>query len=99
MTRASTIRHDHIEYGFWLIFDSRGGLRMTRTEPSISRNERSMYVTATLPIALFQTPSLTAKLNVSNPDLPIPTINLQATAEAMRAALGVDIDLTIRTPE
>lgn len=94
-TRFSTVHHDRIEYSFWLIFDDVGGMRLSRGEPSCGRAERAMQVFTTLPKALFATPRLSAKIAVAG-DVPETTIDVAAASEALRGALGVDIDLVIR---
>lgn len=95
MARHTFTRADTLEYGLWLIFDSEGGARMTRGVPSVDRNERAVSLTVTLPKALFRTPSLSARLTIDAPDQPLPSIDVRAAQEALRTALGVDIDLRV----
>jgi len=91
----STNRGDHWDMSFWLAFDSSGGVRLTRGSPSLSRNERGMQLNVKLPHALFRTPSLRASLVIDAPEPVVPNIDLTAAAEALKASLGVDIDLKI----
>ncbi len=93
--RFSSVTRDRIEYSFWLIFDDVGGMRLSRGEPSCGRAERAMQVTATLPKALFATPRLSATIAVGG-EVPETTIDIAAASEALRGALGVDIDMVIR---
>ena len=95
--RFSAVLRDKIEYSFWLIFDDAGGMRLSRGEPQCGRAERAMSVSATLPKALFATPRLSATIAVSS-DVSAATIDIAAASEALRSALGVDIDLVIREP-
>lgn len=83
---------------FWLIFDSTGGVRLTRGQPDLSRNERGMSMSVKLPFALFQTPTLRATMTIDAPQPVVPPIDLTAAAEALKASLGVDIDVRINDP-
>ena len=85
----------NFRYHFWLIFNYDGGMRMTRREPDVSRNERGMKLTATLPVALFSAPTLRADITVEAPPAGVPPIDTTAANEALKGALGVDIDLRI----
>lgn len=89
---------DHLVYGLHLIFDADGGARMTRGQPDLGRNERAVSLEVKLPLAMFRTPSLRATLTVDAPD-QAAAINVEAAGEALRGALGVDIDITVREPE
>lgn len=93
--RTTRRTSDALTYGFWLVFDSDGGVRLTRTQPNVSRNERAMSLEATLPLSLFATPVLRAEITVAAPEGAAARINLDAAAQAMRQALGVDVDLRI----
>ena len=94
-TRHSIIRFDHIEYSFWLIFDRAGGVRMSRGEPSISRGERAMSCTAKLPKSLFKTPELKASIAIGEQIPDTFQIDVAAASEALKQAVGVDVDLRI----
>lgn len=96
MTSNST----HWQFSFWLVFDASGKIRQTIREPDISRTERKMFVSAVLPKSLWSAPSLKATINVTEDDHePKFEIDLQAAGDAMRKALGVDIDMRIVPPE
>lgn len=97
--RYSTVFGDHIEYSYWLIFDASGGMRMTRGTPDITRAERAVEMTASLPKALFHTPTLRATLSVSGDAVKAPAVDIQATQDALRSILGVEIDLTVTSQE
>jgi len=88
-------RADHWDISFWLVFSHDGGVRLTRGTPSLDRNERGMQLNVKLPHALFRTPSLRASLVIDAPEPVVPNIDLTAAAEALKASLGVDIDLKI----
>jgi len=94
MNKYSAVRSDHIEYGFWLVFDKTGGVKLYRQIPNILRTERKMYLSATLPLSLFSEPELRARITVpEDPDRPDRTIDVSAAREALQGALGVDIDV------
>lgn len=94
----SAIRHDHIEYAFWLTFDATGGVRMTRNPPAVGRGERAMSLLTKLPKSLFTTPTLSASIVLSDEGVGQMTIDVEAANAALKQALGVDIDLRI-TPQ
>lgn len=99
MARQSLRRSDHWEYEFCLVFDPTGGVRLTRTAPSLGRNERAMRATARLPHALFETPSLRAEITVTDSVSPLPVIDLRAGGAALSEALGCDVVMTLKGPE
>lgn len=84
-----------MEFGFWLIFSKNGGMRMARTEPSLHRDERSMYCSVTLPKALWQTPQLRATITIADPGPEAHQFNLSAAGDALKEALGCDVDFRI----
>ncbi len=96
--RNSRVTKDTVEYGFWLVFEEAGSVRMTRTEPNLDRSERSMFVQATLPRSLWRTPSLRATIGVKPGPEGGFNVNLEIASEALRSALGVDIDLQVIAP-
>jgi hypothetical protein len=97
MSKQFSIRRtDHWDISFWLIFDNLGGVRLTRGQPALGRNERSMSMSVKLPYALFKTPTLSASLTIDAPEPMVPAIDITAASEALSKALGVDIDLQVR---
>ena len=97
--RFSTMRGDHIEYGMWLIFDAYGGVRMTRGEPDTKSGERALQLTAKLPKAIFAIPVLRATLAITHDAVAPPHVDIVVAQDALRAVLGVDIDLTVTSQE
>lgn len=83
----------------WLIFDRQGNVRMTRNEPDTGRAERAMKLTATVPVALFNTPTISATLTIDAPVNAPQQIDVTAAAEALKGALGCDIDVRIVAEE
>lgn len=99
MKNHSTIRGDHIEYNFWLIFGSDGSIRLTRGQPDTGRSERGMACSATIPRNLFKTPELRAAITIDGDAVPSFTIDVKAAAEALRQVVGCDVDLRITPPK
>lgn len=93
--RASVVRSQEIEYSFWLVFDDHGGMRFTRTEPGLDRNERAMSMRAVLPTSLFKTPTLSGSITVPDVEGGAFKVDVRAASEALKGALGVDIDLRL----
>lgn len=101
--RHSSVFQDRVEYSFWLVFSSDGSMRFSRGEPSISPSERAMALTAKIPRALFRTPTLQAAIEVPSPagdSSDKITADVRGMAESvLKQALGVDVVLTVRSPE
>ena len=95
MARQTIERADHYEVGFWLIFDCNGNVRLTRGEPNLDRYERAMSVTTKVPFALFNVPQLRATINIDAQSAKVPPIDTTAAGEALKQAIGVDVDLVI----
>lgn len=84
-------------FGMHIILAKDGSARMTRGAASIGRDERSLRLDITVPIKLFETPSLQAKIEIPNLDHQ-PRIDIDAAQAALREALGVDIDIAVHKP-
>jgi hypothetical protein len=97
--KHSSVTNDVLTAKLWLIFRRDGTVRMTRNEPDLSRDERAVALTAKLPLALFRVPLLTAVLTVDTPEFPPQLIDIAAAGEALKSALGVDIDVRVREVE
>lgn len=90
----------HWRFVFWLVFDKHGKIRQTMREPDVGRDERKMHVTADLPKSLWSSPELKATIRVTEDNRePKFEIDLAAAGDALRGALGVDIDMRIVPPE
>jgi hypothetical protein len=97
MSRQFSIWHqDHWEMALWLIFDNTGGVRLTRGEPDVGRNERAMAVTVNVPHALFKAPALRATMTIEAPEPVVPPIDLTTAAAALKQALGFDFDIRVQ---
>ena len=85
-----------MEYGLWLVFNDKGDVRMSRGQPGLSIGERAVSVTVALPMAIFKTPQLSARLVVEAPDPSThPQIDVQAAESALRAVVGCDVTITV----
>lgn len=55
----------------WLVFDERSLKRVTATrEPKLDANERAMFMTIEVPLALFRKPQLSATVRLE-PEFPL----------------------------
>jgi len=97
MARQTYRSGNDLIFAMWLIFAKDGSVRMTRTSPGLDRDERAVALEAKLPLALWATPSLSATLTVEAD--AAPAINLDIATDALRSALGVDVDLRVVQPE
>lgn len=93
--RYSTVGYDHVEYAFWLVFSTDGTMRFSRGQPTVHRTERAMACTAKLPRSLFKTPELRATIGISEAAPSSYHIDVEAAGEALRQAVGCDIDLRV----
>ncbi|MEW4466281.1 hypothetical protein AB1K62_00430 [Parasphingorhabdus sp. JC815] len=98
-TSHSRITSTDILYSAWLVFDDKGGLRLTRGIPQIDRYERRIKLDATLPKSLFREPELKATIKVPPNDQSTMAIDIEAATTALQGALGCDIDLKIHDSE
>lgn len=71
----------------WLVFDSEGFIRMTKTEPGTNRYERKVKVDLTFPWSLFTQPELRASIQLEGEPSVIPT------AETVRQIEDVMADI------
>lgn len=96
-----------IALDFWLIV-KRGekggygrkfpGVRVSADQPKLDREERAINLKLTLPIALFETPSITATINVEAPAERVE-IDVPALAESVRQAIGMDVQIEVVEPD
>ena len=92
-------RGDHWDVDFWLVFDAWGAVRLTRGEPDLKNGERAMMMKAKLPHKLFNIPQLSATISVPEPTSEPIQIDTTAAAEALKAVVGADINIEVRTTE
>lgn len=87
-----------IRLNFWLVVGrgdgGRPSVRIVASYPTLARNERALYLKIELPIALFEAPTITASITVDAPETPV-NIDATAVAEAVRQAIGMDVDIRI----
>jgi hypothetical protein len=95
MSRVSKVQDGHLIVPLWLIFDRGGNVRLTRTNPDCARNERAMQMVVKVPMALFQTPTISATVTIEAPTTAFPEINLTAAADALKGAVGCDVDVRL----
>lgn len=92
-TSYSDVRRDEITYHGWLVIDSKGGMRLTRADPSLSKNERGVKVDLKVPASIFKTPSLGVKIDIADPDGP--AIMASAVSDAASAIRGRGIEVHV----
>lgn len=89
---------------FWLTIgrgqgnSDRPSVKATAGYPNLARNERAINLKMELPIALFEAPSLSASITVESPAQAV-TINAETVAEAVRQAIGMDVDIQVHRGE
>lgn len=76
----------------------RPSVRATAGYPNLARNERAINLKMELPIALFEAPSLSASIKVDSPAQAV-TIEAETVAEAVRQAIGMDVDIQVSRGE
>lgn len=107
MNYFGSVTAQTIEIDCWLTVDPgdakqawnrRPGIRVSAGEPKVSARERSINLRMSLPLALFETPMLTASITVEEPERAI-SIDTSAVAEAVRQVVGMDVQITVALPE
>lgn len=89
---------------FWLTIgrgtggSQRPSVKVSAGYPNLARNERAINLKIGLPLALFETPSISATINVESP-AEVVSIDTAAIAEAVRQAIGLDVDIRVAGPE
>jgi len=93
-----------MELDFWLTighsatpYGKRPSVKVTAGYPALARNERAINLKMSLPMALFETPSLAATIKVEQPTQAIE-INADAVAEAVRSVVGMDVVIEVKEP-
>jgi hypothetical protein len=99
MAKYAKFNKDSIEYQLWLTFDYNGNIRVSRGEPDVTANERAMWCVVTLPISLFLKPQLKAAITIADGEPQSFQIDVQAAGEALKAAIGCDVDLRVILPD
>ena len=100
-----------IALDFWLIIkrgDKRDNwpghrydpsVRVRAGEPDLAKNERAIRMELTVPTAIFETPQLHALISIADPEQQPATIDVTAAAEAVKQAIGMDVEITVKGPE
>lgn len=88
---------------FWLTIgrwsDAKPRVRVTAEYPkTLDHGEITMNFKMKLPVALFARPSLVANIDIAAPSQPV-TIDISAVAAAVSAALGCDVEISVKEPE
>jgi hypothetical protein len=99
MARYTYNRGDHMEIGFYLVFNNRGDVRLTRGAPGLASSERAMSMTAKLPHSLFKVPQLRGTINLTDQRVGSPEIDIAAAEAALTDALGAQVELTLKGDE
>jgi hypothetical protein len=99
MKRYSYKRADHWEVGLYLIFNSRGNVRMTRGAPGLDSNERALALTLKVPHSLFKVPQLSATITLGEQLVEPQQIDIEAAEAALTEALGARVEITVKETE
>jgi hypothetical protein len=91
-------RSDHIDFGFWLVFNKDISVRCVANAPPLGRDERSMYLNVKLPLSLWDTPTLRASIDVASGSVVPVNIDIDAMQTAVQQAIGMDVDLRVIEP-
>lgn len=93
-----------LELDFWLTigrgaspFNGKPSVKVTAGYPALGRNERALNLKMSLPLVLFETPSLSATIKVEQPTQSVH-IDADAVAEAVRGVVGMDVDIRVQEP-
>lgn len=107
MKHFGSVNAKTVEIDCWLTIDPGNGatawnrrpsVRVSAGEPKADRRERSINLRMSLPLALFETPLLTASIVVGEPSQSM-SIDTAAVAEAVRQVVGMDVRIEVGMPE
>lgn len=94
-----------LELDFWLTigrgsssqWSRKPSVKASAAYPNLARNERAINLKMSLPLALFETPSLSASIKVDQPAQAVH-IDAEAVAEAVRSVIGMDVQISVVEP-
>jgi hypothetical protein len=79
----------------------RAAVRVAKNKPTLAPNEVPVRIHLSLPLSLFQRPSLEASISVPAENVSAPLIDAdvqQNIAKAIRDAIGMDVRITVGEP-
>lgn len=79
-------------------FGARPSVRISAGYPNLGRDERAVQLRLSLPIALYETPTLRADITIAAPEQPV-TVDVSTVAAAVAAATGLDFHITVQGPD
>lgn len=85
------------KWGGWVL----SGFTTRKTKPSVGRDEIAIKLELKLPAALFQKPLLAASIDIDG-DVPVMDISsetVQTIEEVIRAQSGLDVQLSVVSPD
>lgn len=94
---------NNYDFEFWLTLTKPGVHRphrppppkATQKQPALGPDERAMKMKISVPRAVFQTPSLSATVQVSEPNTEAVHIDADAASEALKEVLGCDVRVEV----
>lgn len=99
MTRHTIKRPDRIEYAGWLVVDSIGGMRLTRSEPKVGANERKVALTVSVPTSVFKTPELKAELTFDGAPQSVNVSKVEAAVADAVSGFGLTVNIEKVAPK
>lgn len=76
------------------------GIRFTHGAPAkISGGDRIMALKIKVPRSVFQTPTLSATIDISDEHIEAIHIDTEACADVLRQVVGADVAVTLLPPE
>lgn len=86
----------------YLVVNSRGSCRITKTTPAIEADEVKIELDLRLPDILFKKPSLRAEVIVTDEMVSPSVINVETVEtikDTIKSVTGVDLSITIKGDE
>lgn len=90
------------KFEFWLTLEPPNGSRfqppaprVTKGQPSLKGQERSMKLMLEVPKKVFETPSLSATVRIAEPNVDTVHVDTEAASEALKQAIGCDVYLSV----
>lgn len=82
----------------YLVVNSRGGCRITKTQPALQWDEISIRLELALPDELFTKPSLTASISVKDEAINSPAIEavvIDNIEKSIKEHTGIEVKLSV----
>lgn len=83
----------------WLKLTPNQTPTFTAKKPTLQGNARAMFITVSVPDAVFRTPELKASISIPETTVSEFSIDVETASNALSKALGCDVQLDLKVGE